>query len=128
MTIYVVTKGEYSGYHIITATTNKRRAEKIAKIYSDEYEKAEVEAFAELSDNELSMIESKLEQRYVFNIQRDGSVSEIDVLFVKKNKPNMFTGAFDTRIDFCIAANDKEHAIKIARDMRFKYIAEKFGL
>lgn len=40
----------------------------------------------------------------------------------------MTTGAFDTRIDFCIAAKDKEHAIKIARDLRYKYYEEKYGL
>ena len=32
------------------------------------------------------------------------------------------------RIEFSIAAKDKEQAIKIARDLRFKYYAEMYGL
>jgi len=39
--LYAVTAGEYSGYHIITCTTDKQRAENIAKIYDgivEEYE------------------------------------------------------------------------------------------
>ena len=127
MTIYVVTKGDYSDYHIITATLSKQKAENIAEIYSDEYEKAEVEAYAELADAEIETIMSKLELRFVFNIQQDGTVSEINALFQNKDKPKMDTSHCGY-ICFSIPAKDKEHAIKIARDMRFKYIAEKYGL
>lgn len=127
MTIYVVTKGDYSDYHIITATLSKQKAENIAEIYSDEYENAEVEAYAELSDAEVETIMSKLELRFVFNIQQDGTVSEIDAVFQNKDKPKMDISHYGY-ICFSIPANDKEHAIKIARDMRAKYYAEKYGL
>lgn len=45
MKIYVVTDGEYSDYHIITATIDRSVAEKIAKKFGadiEEYENAEV--------------------------------------------------------------------------------------
>lgn len=45
MKIYVVTDGEYSDYHIITATIDRSMAEKLAKKFGaeiEEYENAEV--------------------------------------------------------------------------------------
>lgn len=44
----------------------------------------------------------------------------------EKTAPNMSVTPHD--ISFSIPAKDKEHAIKIARDLRFKYYAEKYGL
>lgn len=46
MKIYVITKGEHEDYRIITATTDKAVAEKLAEVYSDEnWDKARVEEF-----------------------------------------------------------------------------------
>lgn len=127
MKIYVVTKGEYSDYHIITATLSKQRAENIAKIYTDKYDEAGVEEFDEMSDEAIDRMMEELELRYVFNIQQDGAVSAVEAVYEKKNAKIMDTSCYD-RIHFSIAAKDKEHAIKIARDMRYNYYAEKYGL
>lgn len=126
MKIYIVTKGDYSDYHIIAATLSKQRAENIAKIYSDKYDTAEVEEFEEISDKDIADIMDKLECRFVFNIKNNGEVTEIEAIYEKKNAPNMSVTPHD--IAFSIAAKDKEHALKIARDLRFKYYAEKYGL
>ena len=114
MKIYIVTKGTYSDYHIIAATLSKQRAENIAKIYSDNWDEAEVEEYEEMSGGELAKMMAKLEERFVFHI------------YEKKDAPNI--KVMTHRIDFSIAAKDKEQAIKIARDLRFKYYAEKYGL
>ena len=45
MKIYVVTRGVYSDYHIITATTDKALAERIAKKFDREYGDTSVEVF-----------------------------------------------------------------------------------
>jgi hypothetical protein len=127
MKIYVVTKGYYSDYHIITATLSKQRAENIAKIYTDRYDTAEVEEFDEMSDETIDRMMEELELRYVFNIQQDGTVSAVEVVYEKKNAKIMDTSRYD-RIHFSIPAKDKEHAIKIAIDLRYKYYAEKYGL
>ena len=36
--VYVVTRGDYSDYHIITATTDKKTADKVAKKFNAEVE------------------------------------------------------------------------------------------
>ncbi|MBR5273573.1 MAG: hypothetical protein IKU25_09345, partial [Clostridia bacterium] len=56
MIIYIVTKGEYSDYHIIAATLDKDKAEKIAKMHTSnigtEFEKkAMVEEFDDNIEN-----------------------------------------------------------------------------
>lgn len=127
MTIYVVTKGWYSDYHIIAATLSKQRAENIAKIYTDRYDTAEVEAFDEMTDKEINGMMEKLELRYIFNIQQDGAVSEVKAMYERKEAPHILP-QIQGQINFSIPAKDKEHAIKIARDMRLKYYAEKYGL
>lgn len=35
--IYIVTKGEYSDYHVVAATTDRKIAEKIQKKFSDDH-------------------------------------------------------------------------------------------
>ena len=126
MKIYIVTKGEYSDYHIIAATLSKQRAENIAKIYSDKWDKAEVEEFEEMSGKDIDVMMEKLELRFVFNIKNDGTIGEVEAIYEKKTAPNMSVTPYD--IAFSIAAKDKEQAIKIARDLRSKYYAEKYGL
>lgn len=126
MKIYIVTKGEYSDYHIIAATLSKQRAENIAKIYSDNWDEAEVEEYEEMSGGELAKMMAKLEERFVFHINNDGTIGEVCAIYEKKDAPHM--NVMTHRIDFSIAAKDKEQAIKIARDLRFKYYAEKYGL
>ena len=127
MKIYVITQGDYSDYHIITATLSKQRAENLAKIYSDKYDEAMVEEFEELSDEAIERKMKELEQRFIFGIKADGTVGEVRAVYEKKTAPYMLKD-YGNNLEFSIPAKDKEHAIKIARDMRFKYIAEKFGL
>lgn len=45
MKIYVVTKGEYSDYRIITATLNRWKAESIAEKFADLDEDTRIEEY-----------------------------------------------------------------------------------
>lgn len=45
MEIYVITKGEYEDYHIIGATTNYDKAKSVQKMFSDRYDRADVEIY-----------------------------------------------------------------------------------
>ena len=43
--IYVITKGEYSDYHICAVATTYENAERLRKMYCDSYQDAEIEEF-----------------------------------------------------------------------------------
>lgn len=115
--IYVVTRGDYSDYHIITATTDEKRAKKIAKKFN-----AEVETY---DDSEVY-----LKQIFSINFDKNGNVTECeennndydypvtDRCFEHKNK------TFYVEVE----ADDKESAIKIAAEKRAKFLAEKEGI
>lgn len=47
MKFYVVTKGEYSNYHIVAVSTDKKKAENLKKIHSSKYMETRIEIFNE---------------------------------------------------------------------------------
>jgi hypothetical protein len=67
--IYVVTQGYYSDYHIITATTDKKLANKIAKRFSIGRNKVDVEVY---EDAELYM-----KPVFYVRFEQNGDVHEI---------------------------------------------------
>ena len=129
MKIYVITKGEYSDYHICGVAVEKAKAESMARIFSDKWEKAEVEEW-DTEDVDLS-IEGKTPYRVTFF--ENGDVCEtaetsIDYFMsgIEKIKyPQNWRGA---TLNVCVYADDKNSAIKIASEKRAKWLAEKLGL
>lgn len=118
--IYVVTRGDYSDYHIITATTNKDIANQIAKKFS-----AEVEIY----DN--SEIYTKTIFGVTFNkvgdVMHCYELSEYDYppnneIIQHKNRNNQ------TRLYVEVEADNEQSAIKIAAEKRAKFLAEKEGI
>ena len=53
MKIYAITKGTYSDYHICALTVDKNRAERLKKIYSNNYEEAIIEIYEDGESAEL---------------------------------------------------------------------------
>lgn len=47
MKFYVVTKGEYSNYHIVAITTNEKKARNLRKIHESKYMRTRIEVFDE---------------------------------------------------------------------------------
>jgi len=43
--VYVITKGYYSDYHICAVTAEKKRAEELKKMYTDDYDAAKIEEY-----------------------------------------------------------------------------------
>jgi hypothetical protein len=117
MKIYVVTDGEYSDYHIITATTDQSVAEKIAKKFGadiEEYENAEI----------------MLQPLWFIRFDKNGDVCECH---------QDTSGFFYDCIGLCrfdvegqvythIAADTAERAIKAGAERRAKFLAEKLML
>ena len=123
-TIYVVTQGTYSDYHIIAATTDHDLAEKIAAKFTTKWDECDIE---EYSDAEVML-------RPAWNIYFDKAGNVIN------------TRACDSEYEYCrigrcwsyeygqsgvcvaVTANDLESAIKIAAEKRAQYLAEMQGL
>lgn len=125
MTVYVITKGNYSDYHICGVALDKEKAEFLEKVYSDSCESAFIEEY----DTEHTM------PKYVpaFTCHRDyetGNISHIDEF----NSCSEY-GTKDFMIDFeitnsgypdcdykiTVKASTKEAAIKIASEKLAEY-------
>ena len=124
MKIYVVTKGEYSAYHIIAATLNKQVAEEIAKRYSDDYDDAIVNEFEDMEINYKKKIITVF-----FNKQ--GLVKALENSYNEDYHLNDIGEVHEwpgETIYITLFADTKEEAIKISAEKRAKYLAQKIGL
>ena len=120
MKIYVITDGEYSDYHIITATTDEKMAKSIAKRFDaniEEYEDAELivnmKSLYFIRFDESGTVVSTRNTTNDICFYRDIGICEFDAA----------SGVFVT-----IEADSLEEAIKIAAEKRAKFLAEKFGI
>lgn len=122
MKIYVITRGNYSDYHIVTATVDPARAEAIRKLYDDRYAKARVEVFD--SDSFIPLLEGQ--QRFLIYFRANGDVyyTTSDMKGDEPDVKEYYSG--DLRVT-CFA-RDLDHAVKIASERRAQYLAQKKGL
>ena len=123
--IYVLTKGCYSDYHIITATTDyelackiKDRFDKINSEWSDEKVNIEIYEDAELY----------LKPNYFIRFDKQGNVVEAyedtsEYGYDRYSGLDVKGGCFTT-----ITTDNKESAIKIAAEKRAMFLAEKEGI
>lgn len=124
--IYVVTKGSYSDYSIITATLDEEKAKKLAEKFSDEWDTAEVEVYED------SDIYLKQAWRVRFNL--DGDVCEIENRGDNEYAYGfIITGpAIDRdvagRVYTYVSADTPEEAIKIASEKYAAFVAKEKGL
>jgi hypothetical protein len=118
-TIYVVTKGSYSDYHIIGLYEKKEVAEKVAKVMGDSYDTAYVEEF------KLNVEYPKL---YIYLARvnaEDGSLDECYIYGSTVIEQDYFQ---DWKKNYCAYGETKDEAIKNARDYRAKTMAQKEGI
>ena len=130
MKIYVVTKGGYSEYHIVTATTDREKAEKLAKKFSDDCEDAEVE---EYEDSDVY-----LRKLWYVRFNENGEVEKIklesDAFYYTSDKVNCvcyntcgcYGIIYETWV--YVFADTEEEAIKIASEKRAEFLAKMNGL
>lgn len=122
MKIYVVTKGCYSDYHIITATTDEKLANDIKEKFSEDYSwgEAKVEVY---EDAEIFM-----KPCYFLRFDKNGNVIE----FEESNKEYDYDErcGIDIKGNFYVdvATDNEEAAIKISAERREMYLAQKYGL
>ena len=121
MKIYVVTKGYYSDYHIITATTDEELAYRIKeKFNGNGYDETKVEIF---EDAEIFM-----KSCYFMRFDKGGNVIEFEE--EKDEYSYEQDEGEDTQGNFYISiiADNKERAIKIGAERRTMYLAQKYEL
>lgn len=114
MKIYVLTKGEYSDYHIITATTDLTLAEAIRKKFGaeiEEYENAEL----------------VLRPIWLIRFEKNGDVCECGRIESDYGYESAGLCNFDITggVYVYIVADSVEQAIKAGAERRAKFLAEK---
>ena len=128
MKIYVITKGDYSDYHICGVSTDKEKAEKLARFFTDQWDDAKVEEYDTdryelLSDNTKVYRVLFYENGNVHKLTHESSdyydnkITELD--------PTYCSGA---TLSVYVSADDEISAIKIASEKRAKFLAEGIGL
>lgn len=121
--IYVVTKGSYSEYHIITATTDKNLAKKIAKKFSARWDKANVETY---ENTEILM-----RPVYFVRFGLNGEVVQImDSSNCEYYYEDINRCGFDAygQVYVTVVADNADHAVKIANEKRAEFLARKAGI
>lgn len=122
--IYVITKGNYSDYHIITATADKKLAETIAERYSDTGlygDKAVIEIF---DDAKIMMLPT-------WRVRFDKSGALISCSCEGYDEYCSSGEIYKDRRDnltVCLKVADETTAVKTAAEKRAMYIAREEGL
>lgn len=124
MKIYVVTKGTYSDYHIITATLDEERAKKIAELCSDCYEECDVEVY---EDGQETI-------KPIYEVVFDNKTGDVNEVYTECSSYG-FRHINEVRISpivkstyVYVFADSSEEAIKIAAEKRAEHLAKKEGL
>jgi hypothetical protein len=122
MKVYVVTRGEYSDYHIVTATTDLAVAEAVAKKFSTEYSRAEIEEY----DN----AEVMLRPIWFLRFAKNGDVCECRQGSDDYDYEKAGLCGYDVKgqVYVNIIADTAEVAIKAGAERRAKFLAEREGL
>lgn len=131
MKVYVITRGEYSDYHICAVAVDAERAETLKRYYSECWEEAEIEEY----DTEEPVINTEPRPVFSIKISRDGKVQQdgkqawtYDPNFENRFHLYEYMTAAYLDFDCTVVAEDFNHALKIAVDKRNKMVAEFLGL
>ncbi|MDO4802762.1 MAG: hypothetical protein Q4A15_11410 [Prevotellaceae bacterium] len=125
MKVYVITKGDYSAYHICSVTTDKKKAKLLKEKYSKGYGKAQIETFDTDSEEEVLKYENLYNCHYYEN---DSSIRITQSDFDYFEQDDLKVGKFLHGLYTSVLANNEEDALKIASDKFAKHRSEKIGL
>jgi len=119
MTVFIVTAGSYSDFHVVCCCSDEDKAKELAAILDDGgYESYELDDFPA---NVQGM------QRYHVKMRKNGDTHEI---FSSKpsslslNELDMSECVYDDLLHVTCWAKDEKHAVKIANEIRTCRIAE----
>lgn len=121
--VYIITKGDYSDYHICAVTLDEERAEKLRKMYSDSINDANIEEYV---PNEAKPI-------FLYGVQfsRDGNVMSYRADEYDLKDEGYVEYEYDGYEQYYVVwvkAKDEDHALKIAQDRLAEYKAKEAGI
>lgn len=126
-TVYVITRGCYSDYCICAVSLDKEKAKKLAKMYCNLYDKAQVEEWETDTVTDVNALNG----RYPYSV----TFYPDDPPWVYKQsyEYELFTEGIQEeyggqRLYVNVYAPDDATALKIAAEKRAKYLAEKEGI
>lgn len=130
MKIYVITKGEYSDYHICAVTEDEKIAEKLQRIFSD-WDKAKIEEY-DTDNYSIERYKNFLEGRLLY-VVAFSSLGDVDDVWMSDEADiwvngKVYNNPYSEEISISVDAPNKETAIKIAAERRAEYLAEKNGI
>ena len=127
MKIYIITKGEYSDYHICAVTTDKKQAVLLKQRYNRNDCFSFGDAKIEIFDTEQSKEILRYENTYFCRCEKNSSniiVSSSSPEYAEYKVRKIKDGSLYVYVN----ADTEEDAIKFASDKFSKYKAEKVGL
>lgn len=129
MTVYIVTDGKYSSYHIEGVFLDKDKAEYFRKFHTSE--NGAVEAYDTIDDD--YTIDVKTIDYYDIELTSKGVVKKCEAKTFEyipgnRNFQEVFYQAFDNAFCGKIIANSAGEAIKIMQDKRAQWLAEEYGI
>lgn len=117
---YVIMRGDYSDRHIVAVTCDKQKANKIKQCYSDDYGEARIEQWEESAlnfDGYYRIEYNTLDNNYEIEKQLPEDVyDDVNSICEYYHKDGF-------RV--VVQAENKEIALKIARDLFAEYKAKK---
>ena len=124
--VYVITRGDYSDYHICAVALDKAKAKKLAKMYTTAYDNAHVEEWETDTETDINALNGRYP--YSVTFREDGSVDTFKHYYDYETFCEGFSSLEYRSLRVNLYAPDKESAIKIAAEKRAKYLAEKEGV
>lgn len=127
MKVYVITRGDYSDYHIIGVSLDKEKARNVARIFSDDMYTANVEEYDsdQFKDAKYPLWDVTFCSNRPVVINKADYCSDYNVPKIVES----FVGTQGVWVcQIRVQAEDKDHALKIASDELAKYKAEKEGM
>ena len=124
-TVYVITSGCYSDYHICAVSLDLKKAEMLKKFYEKiEYDEVNIEEYD--SDYYADRIASGYSM-YLVQFEKTGQVHHINPNR-DPTEERIYSTWSERYINVEVWAKDEESAVKIAAEKRAKYLAEKEGI
>lgn len=126
MKIYVITKGCYSDYHIIAATTDEKKAQEIKNRFDEDYDTADIEIF---EDADICMRDMYC-VRFKYGMAYEAEKEEPNNDYIARNINAVHTYGKESegRGTVYVAADSEDEAFKIASEKWAQHKAKEAGI
>lgn len=132
MRVYVITQGNYSDYHICGVTLDINAAENMVKhLTTDDgwYSEAKIEKYdTDIWDSNNAVWRYYMRSDGTDNAEIDFYAEASTFKCLNKVKKLKYHHSCEYRYDVYLRAPDKDHALKIGRDLVAEYKARKEGI